>query len=172
MIIVEGFDCSGKSTIATEIARLKGWPVVHTGGPTQDVADVIRCLHRSRVRMTQNVVQDRITHISEAAYSGLYDAKRAGWAFAHLHEIAPPCCIVYCRPPTSVMIDALAQHKAKEYDTPEHMNRVIATSESIIALYDTIMEVVKQRNTIILYDRTQGPHAFESAIRAAVSWHK
>ncbi len=171
MIVVEGFDCSGKSTLADAIAARKGWPVVHTGGPTKDVSDVIHCLHRSRMRMVQSVVQDRITHISEAAYSGLYDPKRAGWAFAHLHEIGPPVCVVYCRPPTEVMIEGLLSHKDKAWDTEGHMTRVAEQARHIITLYDTIMEVVKQRNKIILHDRTQGPHAFESVVRAAAGWH-
>lgn len=173
MIIVEGFDASGKSTLATEIGKAKKWPVVHTGGPTRDAQDVICCLHRSRMRMTQLCVQDRITHISEAAYSALRFPKKAAWAFAALPEIGPPVCVVYCRPPTKTMIDALVSgHTIKEYDTDEHITHVIKHAEQIIMLYDTIMEIVAQRNRVVVHDRTHGYHATQSAIKTAVEWHK
>jgi hypothetical protein len=173
MIVVEGFDMSGKSTLAKAIGQAKGWPVLHTGGPTTDLQDVIACLHRSRVRMTEPCVQDRITHVSESVYSMTEFPKKAGWAIAHLHEIAVPVCVIYCRPPTEFLMDALREeHVAKAHDTCDILDRIRRDAYEMIHYYDTIMEVVKQRNRIVVYDRTQGRHAFESTVRTAAEWHK
>lgn len=154
MIIVEGFDGSGKSTLANRIGVMLGWEVLHTGGPTKDETDVISCLLRSRQRMRARCVQDRITHISESAYSLLTYPNKAARALDNLRDIHPQMTVIYCRPPTEFLVQELSAHVRKEWDNDEHMSSVVANARQIIATYDTIMAVVALRVDILMYDRT------------------
>lgn len=154
MIIVEGFDGSGKSTLATKIGKLLGWEVLHTGGPTKDEADVISCLLRSRQRMRARCVQDRITHISESAYSLLTHPNKAARALDNLRDIHPQMTVIYCRPATEFLVQELSAHVRKEWDSDDHMSTVVANARQIIAAYDTIMSIVGLRVSILAYDRT------------------
>lgn len=155
MIIVEGFDCSGKTTLANKIGALLKWPVMHTGGPTTDEADVMRCLHRSVTRFSKQVVQDRTTHISESVYSMTEFPRKAALAINALREIPPFVMLVYCRPSPEFLVSALKdEHRHEVWDTDAHMERVVANARQMIAFYDTVMEIVALRVTgIIRYDR-------------------
>lgn len=153
MIIVEGFDGSGKSTIAQRISAMIGWPVLHTGGPTSDEEDVLKCLVRSRIRMRKAVIQDRVTHISESVYSMLENPRKAALAIRSLHEVRN-VTLVYCRPPTHALLDAIGTHRAKAHESAEHVSRVIETAEQLIAIYDTVIAVVAERCDLIHYDWT------------------
>lgn len=153
MIIVEGFDGSGKSTLANRIGELLGWEVLHTGGPTKDETDVISCLLRSRQRMRQHCVQDRITHISESAYSMLTHPNKAARALDNLRDIHPQMTVIYCRPATEFLVQELSAHVRKEWDNDEHMSTVVANARQIIAAYDTIMAVVSLRVDVLHYNR-------------------
>jgi|SRR5690606_16211814 len=155
MIIVEGFDASGKTTLANEIGRAMGWQVLHTGGPTRDEGDVYACLFRSYQRMRMRCVQDRVTHISESVYSLLHRPAKAAIAIDALKDIRAPMMVVYCRPPDEALLKGvLEDHRRKAHDTDEHMARVLETAPALIKAYDTIMEIVALRNKIVRYDRT------------------
>lgn len=160
MIIVEGFDCSGKSTLANRIAGRLGWPVLHTGGPTRDEADVVSCLVRSRTRWQKRVVQDRITHISESVYSHLEFPAKAARALDAIREIPPTVLVVYCKPPPEYLLDALAhEHRQQAWDTNDHLERVRRDARSMIAFYDTVMMMVRLRCPVHVYDRSREPSA-------------
>lgn len=155
MIVIEGFDASGKSTLANRIGELLKWPVLHTGGPTRDEADVIHCLHRSRQRMQKKVVQDRITHISESVYSMTEFPAKAALAINAIREIPTHITLIYCRPPPEFLLAALTtEHAQKAWDTGDHMERVERDAKTMIAFYDTIMHVVGLRVNVVNYNRT------------------
>lgn len=155
MIIVEGFDASGKSTLAKRIGDVLGWPVLHTGGPTTDEADVVSCLHRSMQRAQKKVVQDRITHISESVYSMTANPGKAALALNAIREIPTTVTLIYCRPPTDVMVSALErEHIRKGYDTPKHMAMITRDAATMIAFYDTVMAMASHRiKPIMIHNR-------------------
>lgn len=161
MIVVEGFDGSGKSTLAEKISEVWGWPVLHTGGPTKDVPDVKRCLDRSLIRLRSRCVQDRTTYVSEAVYSSLSHPAKAAVALAAIPDMARATStnnviLIYCRPPTGFLINALAEHQDKEHDPDGHMDRVRREAPWLIGFYDTVIEMVsRQRVTVLRYDRTK-----------------
>lgn len=155
MIVVEGFDCSGKSTLAKWIGGWLSWPVVHTGGPTKSAGDVLTCLKRSRQRMMLRNVQDRTTHVSEAAYSMLSHPGKAALALSAFSEIPLQTVFVYCRPPTDFLLSAYDAHVAKPWDNKEHVDQVRANARQIVSIYDTLFELIAYQNTVIPYDRTR-----------------
>lgn len=160
MIVVEGFDASGKSTLAKRIADLLDWPILHTGGPTTDEVDVMTCLHRSEQRMRMRVVQDRITHISESVYSHLEFPAKAARALDAIREIPSTTFVVYCKPPPEFLIDALThEHEQHAWDTGDHLERLHRDARSMIAFYDTVMAMVRLRCPVYIYDRSCEPDA-------------
>jgi adenylate kinase family enzyme len=158
VIIVEGFDCSGKSTLALKIALALKIPVLHPGGPTRDESDVVACLLRSLSRMKQRCVQDRVTHISESVYSMLPRPKHAVLALNSIREVAHAELIIYCRPPTEFLLQALVgNHKVKEHDDIEKLGMAMQEAPTLIRLYDTVMHLVAMYAgcRVITYDRAK-----------------
>lgn len=156
MIVVEGFDTSGKSTLADAIGAEFKLPVLHTGGPTTSISDVMMCLARSEARLHERCVQDRITHVSESVYSMLTAPSKAALAIARLEKLSDAWVVIYCRPPRQVMLDAIRAHELKNHDTPEFISFVAKNSDHLITIYDTIMTRVSNISGIrfIMYDRT------------------
>lgn len=142
MIIVEGFDCSGKSTLAAKLGETLGWPVLHPGGPTSSAEEVINCLIRSLNRMKQRCVQDRVTHISEAVYSMLTNPRKSALAINSVREVACAELIIYCRPATEIILEKLRDHRLKEHDDILKLDRVLEDAPTLIRLYDTVMHLV------------------------------
>jgi len=154
MIVIEGFDMSGKTTLAGRIADRLRWPVLHTGGPTTDEADVVSCLIRSRRRMEQKCVQDRITHISESVYSMTEFPAKAARALDAIREIPPTVMMIYCKPPPEFLMRALhEEHVAKAHDTCDILDRIKRDTAQMIAFYDTVMAMVSLRVEVIHYNR-------------------
>lgn len=156
MIVVEGFDASGKTTLATRIAERLRWPVLHTGGPTTDEADVLACLIRSRQRMQKKCVQDRITHVSESVYSMTEFPAKAARALDAIREIPSTVMVVYAKPPPEFLVEALLhEHRQQAWDTNDHLERVHRDARTMIAFYDTVMAMVELRVPVIRFDRSR-----------------
>lgn len=156
MIIVEGFDMSGKTTLAGKISERLGWPVLHTGGPTRDEADVVACLVRSRQRMQRKCVQDRVTHVSESVYSMTEFPRKAALALDAIREIPPSVMFIYCKPPPPFLLRAMKdEHVAKAHDTNDLLDRIEREAAEMIAFYDTVVAMVARRVDVIYYNRCQ-----------------
>lgn len=167
MIVIEGFDCSGKSTLATRLSNAIGWPVLHTGGPTHTVDDVVACLSRSRLRWRRRIIQDRITHVSESVYSHLSYPLKSARALDAIAQIPSNVLMIYCRPPPGYLLNAiLKEHRRESWDSAEHMSRVLRDAPGMIAFYDTVMAMVALRCNVHVYDRLAEPDA-ESIIALA-----
>lgn len=156
MIVVEGFDSSGKSTLAGKIGEILGWSVLHTGGPTKSREDVIHCLMRSQSRLRQRVVQDRITHISESVYSMLTAPDKAAMALNAIPEIAIAELVIYCRPPHNFLLEAFREHRIKEHDDFMKLEQTMRDAPSLIKVYDTVMNMTAPYlgARLVTYDRS------------------
>jgi len=156
VIVVEGFDCSGKSTLANKIGAALKWDVLHTGGPTKDCHDVERCIARSYARMHMKCVQDRVTHISETVYSMLTHPEKAAIALNSIREIAVAELVIYCRPPTEFLLEEFMNHERKDHDDFTELETLERNAPMVIRTYDTIMHLVAQYVGVRLlkHDRT------------------
>jgi hypothetical protein len=152
MIVVEGYDCTGKSTLVEKLKRLTGFVVTHSGGPPQDLNHVRRCLARCASRMTHPIVQDRVTHVSESVYGMLERHSMAALALSRLDDLRFCRLLVYCRPATLTIMDRLAVHERKEHDTDEHIRNVLRHAETLIAVYDTVICMARQYVDVFVYD--------------------
>lgn len=147
MIIVEGPDNSGKSTLIKQLrSELKLNEIPRVGhGPANGPKDlwertyqIIDAVTKSKSRW---VILDRFTLIGEDIYGpilrhvNLWDRmpqeKIKFWRAVNLLDPF----IIYCRPPKDVITD-MKNHIIKPYDTPEHVRRVNQKQELIIHAYD------------------------------------
>lgn len=141
MLIFEGPDNSGKSTIASYVSHELGIPLWHFGKPPSTVEQLRKRIHF----MLDNkdfLIFDRIPLISEPVYSMLRNKNLMSSLtdsgevyYKKLRDIKP--IIVYCRPPLGTIIEAF--HHGKEYDTKEHLASVEEKQIALINRYDEIM---------------------------------
>lgn len=144
-IILEGFDNSGKSTLAASF----GLEVLHPGPRPKTLLEEMNCIQHQLAKASEALVMDRVTCISTPAYAGNRLFHRV--YRRHALELAskPGCVIVYCRPPIDVILD-FSTHKAKSYDTPNSEMTLRRKARSIVANYDAIMFHVPH----LVYDYT------------------
>ena len=165
MIVVEGYDAAGKSTLAQALARHFKMKVTTIGGPTGDIQDCIDWLNRCMDRFTGRYVQDRVTHVSEIVYSIHRNPLKAGIAMSRLSDLRQCRGFVYCRPPTETILESLrTQHVVKPYDKPDHLVRVQNDAQNMIAVYDAVARCVSTYAPAISYDRTQPPSEYRKVI--------
>lgn len=140
MIIFEGPDNSGKSTIASYISHELGIPLHHFGKPPKNEGELIDRINF----MFENkdfLIFDRCPLISEQVYSILRDKNlmsvidEANSYYIRLREINP--IIVYCRPSIETMVETL--HNAKEHDDLEHLVMIEDRNLELIKRYDEVM---------------------------------
>lgn len=133
-IILEGFDNSGKSTLAASF----GLEVLHPGPRPKTIVEEMDCIHHQLAKASEAVVMDRVTCLSMPAYAGNRPFHRL--YKRHVLELAskPHCVIIYCRPPIETILD-FSTHKAKAYDTHESEMTLRRKARTIIGNYDNSM---------------------------------
>jgi len=136
MIVLEGPDNSGKTTLADALRREFAFEKF-TAGPAPSTHDeLVRCLHDQEGRIWQPCIHDRVTCISQQVYSG-----RDAMLDAFLRRMAGPAVIVYCRAPERTLMD-FSTHRVKGYDTEESLRRLMDRQHEYIGRYDDLMSTV------------------------------
>jgi hypothetical protein len=144
VIVLEGADNSGKSTLA----RSLGLPYFSAGPAPTSESELKRCLDEQRARSKMICVQDRLTCISQQIYSEELNKQPLRDELEYLAH-RPGVIIVYCRPPERILMD-LSTHKVKSYDTEENLSKIIANQHVYVRRYDTLMSSIPH----FIYDWT------------------
>lgn len=153
MIIVEGPDGAGKSTLVEKLrCELSVSRIVQSNRPPRNAKDLEQQLKRSLDLVKQYVIQDRSNWISEP----IYDLVRNGFRrirtwpdYLETARLLAPT-IIYCRPPNGV-IRTYATKPSSPCDTPEYLQWISEHCQQIIQLYDVFMCLTKPALT---YDWT------------------
>jgi hypothetical protein len=134
-IIVEGFDNSGKSTLAYYF----GLDVLHPGPRPTTHNQEHHCLVDQLSHARLPVVLDRVTCISTPAYTGKSIAGYREWALrlTETHH----CILIYCRPDLEYITD-FSRHKAKSYDDLKQLDWLSKNAKDIVARYDALMSTL------------------------------
>lgn len=142
MIVIEGPDNAGKSTLAKEI----GLQYFSAGPAPKDSIELRSCLTEQKSRASTPCIQDRLTCISQQVYS---DAPESSVLQRYLDELIeqPFFVIVYCRPPQRVLMD-LSNHKIKSYDTEQSLEKIVDNQHTYIERYDALMSSIPH----VVYD--------------------
>lgn len=133
MIIVEGHDNSGKSTLAQEIASLFDIQLKESEGPPKSPTEINdRCARYAELAKEQPILLVRHPVISNAIYAAFRDE---GDVITQDTRDAfysnPDVLIIYA----DAMDRGLSDHKLEAHDTPEHMELVEKNYNSILSLY-------------------------------------
>lgn len=141
IIVIEGPDNAGKTTLAMALAKkLKGLYLKTEKVPAQD-EDLLR--YRSILSVAKEyskfIISDRIAAISEPIYGTIC---RGGHSLTSENANAlleAVDVIIYCRPPVEAIMETLS--------TRPQMPGVVENTRSIIAAYDAVlMNWVPRRN--------------------------
>ncbi len=152
MIIVEGFDGSGKTTAALKLSEWMAFKYLHAGSKPDDVT---ASLDRCHARMGMPVVQDRITHISEAVYGLLTRRENAKLALERLSDLMAAKLLVYCRPSITTILKNVYEHKMKAHDIPEDVDAFKLNAELLIQEYDATIDYARRYVSVVVYDYTK-----------------
>jgi hypothetical protein len=132
-IILEGFDNSGKSTLASKL----GFEILHPGPRPKDWVEEHDCLMTQKIRAHLRLVMDRVTCISTPCYTGEDWPRFKVWASKMIDT--PHCVVVYCRPPLEVIKD-FDKHVVKTYDEANQVKWLKDNADRIVDNYDTMMQ--------------------------------
>lgn len=146
MIIVEGMDNSGKSTLAARLAYdLQGCVIANKRKPTEFNHFLQQIAIATASDAMMPTVLDRISLISEPVYGRL-----RGQRF-NINELVPMwymmnATIIHCRPPFERIL---------HFDEREQMPGVIENARELYEAYDNVMKGVAHYQRVVTYDYTQ-----------------
>lgn len=134
MIVIEGMDGSGKTTLAKQLAKELGVQYFHHGEPPKDFADFRRKCVRSAILFQRPIIQDRSPFISESIY-GMFRNREPYITVEKSQEqlkSALGVIIIYCRPERHI-------HQPKNYDSADYLNWLKINWKRIQSYYDSYM---------------------------------
>jgi len=131
IIILEGVDNSGKSTLATRLAMHLDYVIIPTEGPPKYEGEMDERLERYRVRYATNVIFDRHPVISQSLYGrmrGTGDQFDDKWR--KLLKAARPLYI-YCDPQGR----GLVGHVVNKVDSQAHLKQLYDNYFQLLGYY-------------------------------------
>lgn len=153
LIVIEGPDGAGKSTLIRNLAGCMKREVIHTGGPPKDQKEWAERLMRLRGYQDKTVLFDRIPHISEQIYGPLYGRDPQDLADQldrELIEMNP--VIVYCRLQSEHEMLRLMSMEVKAHKPSAHFDLVKANYHSIARAYDRKMHELEDKLKVMQFD--------------------
>lgn len=146
MIIVEGPDNSGKSTLVKYLADKYKLEVLQplSKGPPSNIEElysntkslILQAIHKGR-----GCIVDRMPLIGESIYGPICREKDL-WVPYFDYKVRLQKSIntlepfyIYCRPTDGMILD-MTTHQVKEYDTEEHLNKIKQNKRLILDAYD------------------------------------
>ncbi len=136
MIILEGMDGTGKSTLAKRMIL----PVLHPGAPPKTVALEKLFFMDQQNKAELPIIYDRVTCISQQVYRKRMFDKYYIDPLNRLIQSAR-VVVVYCRPPDEVVLN-IDNHTVSEHDTPEMLQLVKDNAALFLESYDKLMEKI------------------------------
>jgi len=156
IIVLEGFDNAGKSTLAKQLKEHYDGEIIIPGGkPENFIAAVSQCISQSVIinsfcDKSGIYIFDRLTCISEAVY-GVFDNEKLVEIFLeYLSENIKKCKIIHCRPDDETLLD-FSKHTVESHDTAEGIEFAKLHAMQLIAAYDALFQTLKGDN-ITKYD--------------------
>ena len=156
IIVLEGFDNAGKSTLAKQLKEHYDGEIIIPGGkPKNFIAAVTQCISQSSIIDSFKdkpgvYIFDRLTCISEAVYSIFDNEKLISIFLEYLFEDVKKCKIIHCRPNDDTLLD-FSNHTVESHDTDEGIEFAKFHATQLIAAYDALFQTVKGDN-ITQYD--------------------
>jgi len=159
LIIVEGPDGAGKSTLITRLVKDFGFPVYRSGGPkdAENMKRVVKEMATLALDPTTVYLCDRTPWVSELVYS-----QALGRAPVMPIEFIAPCFnlsqrIIYCNLNDSVSMLSNMSREFKAHKPAEHTAAVVKNYQQVCNIYDELMDEIEAAGIDIFgYDWMNG----------------
>lgn len=136
VILIEGMDNSGKTTLVSKLASITGYTVVHSSGPDKDQVKSWLNWIFLRAEGGEDIIMDRCSLISEQVYgpelrggSVFQDTEWLG-LWGRLMELNPK--IVYCRPSRETICGTINNREQME-GVADHCLRLVEGYDSFFS---------------------------------------
>lgn len=131
MIIVEGMDATGKSTLIEKIQVATGWPVYKSGGPEKYPGEILdRCVVFKD--LPEQVICDRHPVISQQVYSKINGTTPITPMYIEMLKVRRPL-VIYASGTNR------GEHQIKEGEDLEYVKKVDANREIVEKEYLRVM---------------------------------
>jgi len=142
IIILEGADNSGKSTLAKRLSEVTGLPVVHPGGPPANIAEaVVRCMEQDQLfnlSTELDFIFDRVTCISDRIYRGKPEYHNIFSLYQRAISRAKNVLVVYCNP-SEGRLRNFDDHVMQAHEDEAVVKHAKDNIDRIIAEYSDVM---------------------------------
>lgn len=130
VVIIEGLDATGKSTLGRLIASEYNMPVQESEGPPRSTSEFLDRL--DRYATLKNIVFVRHPLVSNRIYDiGRDPSKIVEVPMAYYNQFySQPNIFIYCDKPRFKV-----DHEVKEHDTPEHLAMIEAKRNALLIEY-------------------------------------
>lgn len=163
MIILEGPEGSGKTTLGNILKGVLDVDVLHEGGPPSCVEELDRRLEWQLSR--RGNVLDRSPIVSERVYGPIVRGSMCT-TDEHLDDylrrfVADRWILIYCRPPVDVLLEHAERNLTREsvkkyYKTADHLATVIRRMSNVVERYDEVIRDAGRKGmTVLRYVRTE-----------------
>lgn len=145
LIVIEGPDGAGKSTLIEKLAKDFGYTVYRSGGP-KDAETMVKVLREMAVLAfdkTTTYICDRAPWVSELIYSKALGRATVLPADAFLMCYSFPQRIIYCSLEDSETMLKNMSREFKAHKPAEHTAGVIQSHENICRLYDNLIDEIE-----------------------------
>lgn len=173
MIVLEGPDNAGKSTLGDQLSRALMSELVHTSKPGRSLEEMQEIMSDILLNQTPDIIYDRVPIISEQIYGPIIrnENKFAGEVGNRTMELflGREPLIIYCRREPEELVKIPLEQK--EHDTPEHIEKVTARILTIAQAYDDFFDGLRERKykKLVVYDWTK--HNFETTVKSRAIRH-
>lgn len=153
MIIVEGPDNSGKSTLVKQLAKDLDL-IIYKGerGPCKDSGDLIERTTNMLLKYGERrSIADRCPLIGESIYGPIlrnHDLWSEEKPVFNLQQSlflealrTGKLILIYCRPPDDIVLN-FSNHQVKEYDTADHLKELESKKSEVVKAYDRLIPVM------------------------------
>jgi hypothetical protein len=156
MLIVEGPDNAGKSTLIGQIKETFNIESIHAGGPPKNLRDIETRRAAAFKNCLIGIVQDRNYLISDIVYGSVLRKSPCYNNFRLLLQMLQlKPLVIYCRPRLEQLLE-MKNHEVKAHETQEHVDSVVENQKTIVEHYDELMKIVGMHTTVLTYDYNKG----------------
>lgn len=149
MILVEGPDNSGKSTLIEQLTvEFDLFKCDRPHGPPKTPEELYnRTMDVQNLYKSKKLIMDRNPIIGENIYGPILRCKNMWDDIPEKEEceeelfsklLSHTIFLIYCRPPREILLD-LSTHRVKDYDTKEHLESLSKNQSRIVDAYDRFM---------------------------------
>lgn len=153
LLLIEGMDNTGKTTLARSLRDTLKWPLLADATVRgKDLGQKIKWhMHQMVLAQDNDIIFDRHSIISEHVYGTVLLGKNIlaespDWPALLQHFKRTRPLIIYCRPPDEVVL--------KFEDGREQMGGVVENGKRLLDMYDMTMEQVFNYVPVVKYDYT------------------